>query len=349
MAQLREIAAQAGVSICTASKIINRAPGWQAYSTACIARVRQVAAQMGYRRNYFATALQTGRSDAIGMVVPQLDVRDMHNGFTAAMICGVEIGARDAGCHFVMTGPNAAGDVLASSLQFLDEGRVDGLIVPAFLCHGAQLRALERIRKPIVVVGDCAPTSLPVVTLDHAAGIARAVTHLHRLGHRRVWWCGPHQAGSVERLRYRAFSAATRRLGMACERLAVHLPPGGAITDVIAAARQAVSQRAARPVRATAAVCYNETIALGLYDGLRDCGLTVPRGMSVIGFDDIYACIASPPMTVVSHMLDTMGMQAVRLIISMRAGEAAWQTARKRRVVVIPKLIIRASTARVTP
>ncbi len=111
MAQLREIAAQAGVSICTASKIINRAPGWQAYSTACIARVRQVAAQMGYRRNYFATALQTGRSDAIGMVVPQLDVRDMHNGFTAAMICGVEIGARDAGCHFVMTGPNAAGDV----------------------------------------------------------------------------------------------------------------------------------------------------------------------------------------------------------------------------------------------
>jgi len=346
MAHLREIATQAGVSICTVSKIINRAPGWQAYSAGCIARVQRVAAQLGYRRNYLAAALQTGRSDALGMVVPQLVARDMHNGFVTSLISGVEIAAREAGCHFVMIGPGADGDVIANSVRFVEEGRVDGLIVPWFACRGAQLEELARSPKPIVIIGDAARTTLPVVTLDHAAGIVRAMQHLHRLGHRRVWWCGTEGDNAVERMRYTAFRAAARRMGMTAECLRVPIPAGQLMADVIAAAQAAVAARCARPLRATAVVCYNEAIAFGVYAGLRDSGRAVPRDMSVIGFDDIYAHIATPSMTVVSHMLDVMAVQAVRLLLRMRLSTAAWRRLRGQRSIITPKLIVRGSTAR---
>jgi len=346
MAHLRDIAEQAGVSICTVSKIINRAPGWQAYSAACIARVQRVAAQLGYRRNYLAAALQTGRTDAIGMVLPQLGKRDMHNGFVTSLISGVEIAAREAGCHFVMTGPGADGDVIANSVRILDEGRVDGLIVPWFACRRAQLKELERSSKPIVIIGDAARTTLPVVTIDHAAGITHAMQHLHRLGHRCVWWCGTDGDNDVEHMRCSAFRAAARRMGIATECLRVRIPAGQLIADVIAAAQAAVAARCARPVRATAVVCYNEAIALGVYAGLRDSGRAVPRHMSVIGFDDIYACIATPPMTVVSHMLDVMAVQAVRVLLRMRLSTAAWRRLRGHRTVITPELLLRGSTAR---
>lgn len=347
MAHLRDIAAQAGVSICTVSKILNRAPGWEAYSAACVTRVQRVAARLGYRRNYLAAALQTGRTDALGMLVPHLGARDMHDGFITSLISGVEIAARAAGCHFVMIGPGPDGDIISTSLAFLEEGRVDGLIVPAFATRGAHLATLERSTKPIVIIGDAARTSVPAVTVDHAAGITRAVQHLYKLGHRHIWWCGTDVDFDVERLRYKAFRAAARRLGILTECVRVSLPADRLIEQVIAAAQAAIVARCARAVRATAAVCYNEAIAFGVYAGLRDSGRAVPRDMSVIGFDDIYACIATPPMTVVSHMLDVMAVQAVRMLLRMRVSTAAWQRLRGQRTVITPALIVRGSTARV--
>lgn len=344
MATLREIAARAGVSICTVSKILNRAAGWENYTPACISRVQHVAEQLGYRRHYLAAALQTGRTDALGMVIPRLEPRDLHNGFISSLICGVEIGARQAGCHFVLVGPSADEDILGTSLRFLEEGRIDGLIVPWFACRGASLGRLERSEKPIVLIGDAAPTRLPVVTIDHAAGIRRAMEHLHELGHRWVWWCGTQHASGIERVRYGAISAAARDLGMTVETLRIGLQAIAPVDEVISAAQRLVAERIGRGTRVTAAVCYNEAIAFGVYAGVRARGGEIPRDLSVIGFDNIYACLATPPMTVVSHMLDVLGRKAVELTLQMRGDRARWAELRGRRIVVMPELIVRGST-----
>ncbi|MCX7846978.1 MAG: LacI family transcriptional regulator [bacterium] len=345
MATLRDIAAHAGVSICTVSKILNRAPGWQSYTPTCVARVQRIASQLGYRRHYVGVALQTGRTDALGMVIPSLTPRDMRNGFITSLISGVEIGARAAGCHFVMIGPGTDGDILANSLRVLEEGRVDGLIVPWFACRGTLVHRLEHATKPIVIIGDAGATTQPVVTIDHAEGIRQAMHHLHQLGHRHVCWCGTRHPSAIEQQRYHAFTQAARELGMHTEALRIPIPAYYEMADVISAARRLVGARAQQTISTTATICYNEVIALGVYAGMRDIGRDIPRDMSVIGFDDIYACLASPPMTVVSHMLDELGTRAVHLLLRMRDSSTAAQRVRGQRIIVTPKLMIRASTA----
>jgi len=348
MARLVDVADRAGVSICTVSKILNHDNGAHAYSDACVARVRAVARELGYRRNYHAQALQTGRSDALGMVMPPPSADfSMRNGFLAALISSLDVSARKAGYHFVLIGPHGEQHVLEAAVQFLDEGRVDGLIVPGMVCHDVQLTELECSSSPVVLIDYSDETSLPMINIDNAAGIRTAVRHLFELGHQRLLWVGPrHEVHRAVAERRTAFWDETKRCGVEAREQLLEHPRGheeGRPAEV-ADARAAALAALRGEFRPSGIVCYHETMALGVYAAVYEAGLRIPEDISIVGFDDVYAQVVYPPMTVVSHMLEDVGREAALLVSEMIGDSDAWQAARSRRVVIEPELVVRGSS-----
>jgi LacI family transcriptional regulator len=144
---------------------------------------------------------------------------------------------------------------------------------------------------------------------DYEIGVDRAVEHLVRLGHKRIAFVGGEHAHSAHRDRRRGFIASMRRHGLATD-LMIKAP----------LTRQAgidgVRRLLDHDVPPTAAICFNDVVALGMILGLSDRGLEAGRHFAVIGFDDISeASLSRPPLTTVATMPHEIGQDAARLLL----------------------------------
>ena len=106
------------------------------------------------------------------------------DGFLSAMICGMDLGVRQAGYHFVLVGPSGLRSEIDNAVRYLQEGRIDGLIVPGFSLSENDLEQLEGLGPSVVLTHCWLDSSLAMVNLDEASGIRKAVEHLGDLGHR---------------------------------------------------------------------------------------------------------------------------------------------------------------------
>jgi DNA-binding LacI/PurR family transcriptional regulator len=330
------VAAVAGVDIATVSRALNRSPGVEVLSAECVRRVEVAARKLRYRPNSHARSMRTGKANAIGVVSAAYPSHP----FISAIIEGVHGAALTHGCHCVTIGGEGKEDAVATALRFHAEHRIDGLVVPLRSGRDPALAALDRSGCPAALI-DAAPTArLPSAGIDEAVGMRKAVDHLAELGHRRLLYLEygqPHESFRGERRRVVERRAAELGLELAAWSLA---PPTFPIDREIDANRLAILERLAAGLPATGAVCYNDSIALALYAALRDRGLRVPEDLSVVGFDDLYAALAYPPLTTLSHMFGALGNAAVDLLMSQRKGEAVGA----RMVLVEPDLVVRRST-----
>ncbi len=319
MVRLKDVAAHAGVSIGTASKVLNGNRTDLAFSEDCVRRVRRAARELGYTPNYLARSLQTGRSYALGLVLGNPGGGSA-GGFYSRMIDGLMGRAHALGYHLVTIGSARGSSAVGEGLAFLGERRVDALVVPAFTCGWRVPADLLEAAAPVVLTNFVGETRLPSVELEEVSGIAAAVDHLRGLGHRRLLWVGVsgarHPSGETRRS---AFWQAAETPGLEAEELLLPLPSGRpyGLESEVAQARDALLARAGAGLEATGLVCYEESIAQGAYAALSELGLRVPQDVSVIGFDDIYAPMAWPPMTVVSHMLEQIGQAAAEMAVQM--------------------------------
>ena len=348
MVRLKDVAARAGVSVGTASKVLSSARAAQPFSLECILRVRTAARDLGYTQNYLARSLQTGRSHAVGLALGNLGFGRLR-GFYSQMVGGIMAQAHRSGYQCVTVGAQYGTSPVAQGLGFLRERRIDALILPGVACGWRLPEELVGLDTSAVLVNFHAETLLPSVELDEAVGIAAAVSHLRSLGHRRVLYFGPEsEAPHASPVRREAFWAAVNAGGLHGQELCL---PTEALSrlelpDGVAAGCQALLAHWIRLPRGaqgpTSIVCHDEPLAFGAYAALGELGLRVPQDVSVIGFDDIRAEVAWPPMTVVSHMLEKMGRTAAKLAISMAQG--APQASLPRRTVVPAELVVREST-----
>jgi LacI family transcriptional regulator len=338
------VAELAGVSVGTASKILNERWGGQTFGAACVSRVREAARALGYTRSYMARGLRTGRAQALGMPCWQMArPAGWWGGFTARILSGFATEAHVAGYHVVLTAQEGGGEPGESSVRLLRDGRVDALAVPGWLMR-FEAAAFGEAAEQVVLVG-AERAGFSSVTLDEGAGIRAVVGHLAGLGHGRLLWVGAACGDAAwADVRWAAFREAASGLGLesaACGpvRLAGGGEPGAAL--VRAAAREALLDYVGGEGEGfTAVVCANEALALGVYDAARALGRRIPEDWSVTGFDDMLAEAATPPMTVASHMLGEMGRAAARLAVRL-AEEAV---AEPERVRVRSELVVREST-----
>ena len=325
---VRDVAALAGVSRQTVSRVLNEHPQIRESTRR---RVMDAIAELEYTPNFAARALGTKRSRTIGVLASN----SRHYG-PSTSIAALEAAARAAG-HWVSTAYVDSEDLgsVSAGIAHLRGQAVDGIVVVA--PHVRVLEVLDGLRLDVPVVTLLAgghDARSPAV--DQVEGARIATRHLLELGHTRL----AHLAGPSDWL-----EASSREHGFALE-LAAHGLETVAVVRGDWSARSGYDAGEALMADApTAVVVANDQMALGLMRYLREHGGAVPETVSVVGFDDIPdAEYFWPPLTTVRQDFDELARRAVAALLEVSEGDA--NGAGPSRPLLVPELIVRGSTAR---
>lgn len=316
---MADVAARAGVSAQTVSRVANASPR---VDPATRVRVEQAMAELGYRMHRAARALRTGQTSTIGLVVATL--ASVGNSRMLQAISEAAA-ARDYALAVVTVGERGIHEAFAR----LRAQGVDGAVV---LNEATDLaRGVEPPADLHIVVVDSPPDDrFSIVQTAHADGARIATAHLLAAGHDTVH----HLAGPAG-----SFAAAERERGWreALASAGVHVPEPTRGDWTSASGHSAVARLAA----ATAIFVANDQMALGALRALADAGRRVPDDVAVVGFDDIVdAAEFRPPLTTVRQDFDALGRRAVTaLVASIEGGAPVAET-------VAATLVVRASSAR---
>jgi DNA-binding LacI/PurR family transcriptional regulator len=337
---LEQVAALAGVSRATVSRVVNGSPK---VSPVVRAQVERAVAKLGYVPNRAARALVTRRADSVALVVSEPHARFFSEPFFAGMVRGVSAALAETGVQLLLLIAQGLPD-RGRVERYVVGGHVDGVLLASLHGDDPLPGALERAGVPAVLVGRPAggvPRSIGTapasyVDADNRGGARKAVDHLAGLGRRRIATiAGPQDMGvGLDRLEgYREGLAAA---GLAA---ADDLVEAGDFTEEGgAAAMERLLRRPGRPVDAVFAA--SDLMAAGALRALRAAGRRVPEDVAVVGFEDsTVARYAQPPLTTVRQPIEEMGRQATRLLLAKVAGQAGGM-----HLILDVELVVRAST-----
>lgn len=315
---MADVAAVAGVSAQTVSRVVNDSPRVDPTTRAT---VEAAMAQLGYRMHRAARALRTGRTDTIGLIVSTLAT--VGNSRMLQAITGAA-----AARGFALTIVTASGRAaVADGFARLRDQGIDGAVILNEAT--AMARGLDVPAGLALVVVDAPPDErFAVVQTDHAAGARAATERLLARGAATVH----HLAGPAE-----SFAAAERERGWrAALTAAGRAGPHPVRGDWTAASGHAAAQHLDGD--AVAVFAANDQMALGLLRALAEQGRRVPEDVAVIGFDDVEdAADYRPPLTTVRQDFDALGVAAVDSLVTLiGGGEPA-------PVILTPRLTPRAS------
>ncbi len=329
---LRDVAQGAGVHPATASRALNPTTR-DLVNEETASRVIQVAESLGYRPNPIARSLKTARSATVGLVLP-----DLTNPLFPPIVRGIEDILGPAGYNAWIVNTDNDPKREESQIQSLRSRHVEGLIIATARLEHPLLEQLHAHGVPMVLVNRRMATSdIASVTADDATGIATAVRHLVDLGHRRIAHLAGPQDTSTGRVRRRAFSQALRDHGLQDD------PALVAECDYWTEGEGARAFRALldRGSPFSAVIAGNDLLALGSYDVITERGLSCPRDISVVGYNDMpFIDKFRPPLTSLRVPHYEVGAESARLLL-----ETLGTPNRHPRSVLLPvSLVVRQST-----
>jgi DNA-binding LacI/PurR family transcriptional regulator len=234
-------------------------------------------------------------------------------------------------------------DQLEKQRTFIDtllQLGADGVIMsPAIGTPAEDIRQVEENGLPVVLIARSVEgAEVPVFRGDDAYGIGLATNHLISLGHQRIAMIGGTDQTSTGRDRYQGYVAAMETAGLAVE---PHWRIPGPRTKQ--AGFEAAQQFLALKDHPTAAVCWNDLVAIGLMSGIARAGMTPGVDVSVTGYDDLEeAAIATPALTTVWNGQREVGRRAARALLDRLNGTAMRAT----QELTKPELHVRQSTGR---
>jgi len=295
---IHDVAAPAGVSVATVSRVLN---GKELVREETSRQVLEVAKTLRYVPNVAARTLSIRRSQTIGIVLPEV-----HGEFFAEVIRGIDLAARAAGYHILVSGSHSDATEMIDVLDAM-RGRVDGLVVMAPDVTLASVREQLAHKLPLVLLNSD-DEHHAAITIDNYGGARTMMRHLASLGHKRIAFIkGPEQNADA-RERLRGYRQVMRTLGASRE-----LELDGDFTE--RAGYDAVKAIAALAPRPTAIFAANDSMAIGALSALAEKGLDVPREMSLAGFDDIpIAHYVNPPLTTIAVDIAELGRRAFAVL-----------------------------------
>lgn len=331
---LEEVAARAGVSRATVSRVVNGSPR---VSTDIRVGVEAAIAELGYVPNRAARSLVTRRSGSIAVVIAEPTGRLFSDPFFPRLLRGVSatLAARDL--QLVLLMPSSLPDVRRTA-SYLSGGHVDGALLVSLHGDDPLPTAIAEAGVPLVLVGrPPRGTAASYVDVDNRGGARSAVEHLIGTGRRVVATiAGPaDMAPGVDRLA--GYREAITEAGLTAER---DLEATSDFTqDGGTAAMEALLAR--RP-DIDAVFAASDLMAAGALSVLASSGRRVPEDVAVVGFDDSpVASTLRPQLTSIRQPIEEMGHEAARLLID----SAGSQDAVPRRVILATELVRRASSA----
>ncbi|MBC7442293.1 MAG: LacI family DNA-binding transcriptional regulator [Ramlibacter sp.] len=329
---IKDVAALAGVSAATASRVLSGNP---ATSPRARASVAAAVTELDYRPNAQARALRSTRSDSIGLLVS-----DVRNPFFADLAHTVEQAALSEGYVTLLGNANERKEQQDRYLDTLISRRVDGIIVAPLGDGSGSIRSLIEREIPTVFVDrTVAGIDVPSVTTDSEAGIRQAVEHLAAVGHTRIGYISGPQATSTGRDRFAAFTTAVAAAGLSQDPELVYFGDFQAASG--SAGVHALLELSDPP---TALLAADSLMAVGAIAILHKRGLRIGTDIAMIAFDDIeWFALLNPALSVISHSVEDMGRIAVDMLLQVINGETPQS------VVLPSELIIRASSSSPIP
>jgi LacI family transcriptional regulator len=334
-ASVTDVAARAGVSIGTVSRVLSNST--HPVNEATRRRVQEAAAALDFMPNALARGLSRGRTQTIGVVV-----HDITDEYFNEIVRGIDDVARASGYLVMILSSYRDPEKELECVRRLRAQRCDGIV---FVGGGlqkdgyldrlrSQLDAIHRDGGAIVAL---APNDLPWVSIvpDSEGGIAALVDHLVSLGHRRFALLSgpPHLKTTAER---------ATALGDALARHGLFLEPALVANGDFQRERGAAALEelvvTGKPF--TAVVCLNDQMAVGCLRAARKLGIRVPLDLSIAGFDDLPVTeLLDPPLTTVRVPMRDLGREGMQLVLEQLAGNVPAPTR------TLPcELVVRSST-----
>ncbi len=308
---IAEIAAQAGVSIPTVSRVLNGRPD---VAPATRARIEQIIRESGYVRSSAAKALRKGSSGIIDLLVPHLD-----NQYVTEIVRGVEEALERTGLRLALSFTHGKSLGERQWLEKIADRATDGAILVLARGQSSRLNELRRRGIPFVVVdhrGELGP-DVPSVGATNWAGGRMAVEYLLLLGHRRIAMIAGPPSFRCSMDRIAGYRAALEAAGIPIDPELIR--PGDFRLQT---GYTQTSALLALPDPPTAIFAGSDMQAMGVYKALYLRNIHVPERMSVIGFDDTpLTGIVSPSLTSVRQPLFDMGRVATTMLLRLIAGE----------------------------
>jgi LacI family transcriptional regulator len=332
-ASIKDVAALAGVSFQTASKVLNGQTG--AASAATNDRILSAASDLGYVPNALARGLVHQTSPTIGILSD-----DFSDVAIARFVTGAQRAVDREGLAALVVSTPPGGDH-SLPLRWLHEHRVQGvLLIAPSLESDPRLAAALRDLVPMVSLSHVAGARMPVVGSDHHETGVLVADHLIGLGHRRLGTITGSRDRQVTLRRLEGFRATLRTGG-------VRLGPSGIVESdwSSAGARVATHRLLDADPAITAIFAQSDLMALGVLRALAQRGVSVPDDCSVVGCDDLaMAEFTSPPLTTVRVPFEETAALAADLLLRSVRGEQV-----SPRELVPVAFVERSSTARPPP
>jgi LacI family transcriptional regulator len=323
MPTIKDVAELAGVATSTVSRALSKPDRVNRHTRE---RIEEAAAQLNYVPSSQARGLSSGRTNTVAVLVP-----DITNPFYFDIIRGTQHQLKAAGLTQLLVDTEESSEMELEALHKMRRS-ADGFILAASRLTDAQLAEVSG-SQPLVTINR-ASANAPTVVIDTPSAMIQALEHLVSLGHQRVCYVsGPPTSWSNSR-RWKIFEEDSAQRGLETHRVGPFTPK---TTSGAAAADAAVR------TGATACIVFNDLLAIGMLQRLRERGIRVPEDMSIVGCDDIFgADFCNPPLTTISSPIEQAGRVAVSMLLSQFNPLHGGTT---RRLAVMPThLTVRGST-----
>lgn len=273
---IRDVAADAGVSVTTVSNALNDAPGSR-LTPETKGRVRASAAKLGYRPSTIAQSLRTRRSGIIGLIGDEV----ASTPFAGKMILGAQDVARANASLLLVVTTGYQHEVGESEIDQLVRREVDGVLYASMYNREVTLPRRLASEKVVLVNASTTDESVTWVVPDEVRGGQDVAGLLLEAGHRRLGFINNEHDIPASRGRLAGFRQRAAEAGV----------PEGDVVVVAGSADADGGYRAARallgrPGRPTGVFCFNDRMAMGAYRAAAELGLRIPDEVAVVGFDD---------------------------------------------------------------
>jgi DNA-binding LacI/PurR family transcriptional regulator len=324
-----DVARVAGVSKTTVSRVISGDDSLVREETRH--KVLDAVQQLGYERNVVASSLRTDRTHTITLVIP-----DISNPFWPEAARGVQDALDAQGYAVVLANSDWDARRERKLLAMARRNRFDGVIINPVSVANSEL---TEGGIPVVILGLHAEyPDFDAVGSDSYGGTTMAMEHLTNLGHQRIGLISGLSRGASQPSRLAAYVDFLRQHDIPVQdELIVECPYEQEF------GRQSMGQLLSLANPPTAVLAANDILAIGALQAAHEIGLEVPRDISIVGMDDIYAVsVTTPPLTTVAKQKYELGQQAATFLLEQIQAEAF---SPPRRHAFPCRLIVRDSTA----
>jgi DNA-binding LacI/PurR family transcriptional regulator len=306
---LEQVAARAGVGRGTVSRVINGSPR---VSERTRAAVEQAIADLGYVPHRAARALAANRSDAIALVVPEVEARLFAEPYFSGIIRGVSSELADTDIQLLLTLIRTPKE-RARFAQYAASNRVDGVLLVSVHGDDPLPDQLTELGVPVVMNGRrSADEFVPHVDSDNIGGAQLAVEHLLGRGRTAVATITGPADMYVGQCRLDGYREALRAAGHEVD--ASLIAPGDFTEE---SGHEAMRTLLARRPDVDAVFCASDLMAIGARRALREAGRAVPADVAVVGFDDSpLARHMDPPLTSVRQSMEGTGRAMTRALLA---------------------------------